>query len=269
MNWKNVKLVFHREVRDQLRDRRTLFMITILPVLLYPMLGLGVVEMMLTFSEQKRTVVVLNADELPTTPAFLDETGIMETWFPGGHDDAARLQIITDLPKDEVSGQESTGRSKRQLSPEKLLENGRALAANFSELQGVTDTEDRQAGLREIQDRLSDSFGKSGIQVLVMVPDGYAESIARLQSQDGVTEAAAESSLPPLQVIRNSADDKSAVAFARVQSALTRWEGALRSHTFAKAALRSDLQYPARLEWVEVARGDEVAANIWSKLFPE
>jgi len=82
MNWKNVKLVFHREVRDQLRDRRTLFMITILPVLLYPMLGLGVVEMMLTFSEQKRTVVVLNADELPTTPAFLDETGIMETWFP-------------------------------------------------------------------------------------------------------------------------------------------------------------------------------------------
>ena len=62
MNWKNVKLIFHREVRDQLRDRRTLFMITILPVLLYPMLGLGVVEMMLTFSEQKRTVVVLNAD---------------------------------------------------------------------------------------------------------------------------------------------------------------------------------------------------------------
>ncbi len=41
MSWKNIRLVFLREVRDQLRDRRTLFIITILPVLLYPMLGLG------------------------------------------------------------------------------------------------------------------------------------------------------------------------------------------------------------------------------------
>ena len=75
MSWKNVKLIFHREVRDQLRDRRTLFMITILPVLLYPMLGLGIVEMMLTFSEQPRTVVVLNAAQLPEHPAFLTEDG--------------------------------------------------------------------------------------------------------------------------------------------------------------------------------------------------
>ncbi|MEO1980281.1 MAG: hypothetical protein ABGZ24_07175, partial [Fuerstiella sp.] len=69
MSWKNVKLIFLREVRDQLRDRRTLFMITILPILLYPMLGLGMVEMMLTFSEQRRVVVVLNADEMPDTPS--------------------------------------------------------------------------------------------------------------------------------------------------------------------------------------------------------
>ena len=39
MKWSNVKLVLHREVRDQLRDRRTLFTIAVLPVLLYPLLG--------------------------------------------------------------------------------------------------------------------------------------------------------------------------------------------------------------------------------------
>lgn len=59
MRWKNAtRLVFLREVRDQLRDRRTLFMITILPVLLYPMLGLGIVEMMLTFSEQPHQLLL-------------------------------------------------------------------------------------------------------------------------------------------------------------------------------------------------------------------
>lgn len=45
MNWKNVKLIFLREVCDQLRDRRTLFMITILPLLLYPILGNGLLQM--------------------------------------------------------------------------------------------------------------------------------------------------------------------------------------------------------------------------------
>ena len=39
MNWSNVKLILAREIRDQLRDRRTLFMIAVLPVLMYPLLG--------------------------------------------------------------------------------------------------------------------------------------------------------------------------------------------------------------------------------------
>ena len=39
MRWSNVLVIFRREVRDQVRDRRTLFMIFVLPILLYPILG--------------------------------------------------------------------------------------------------------------------------------------------------------------------------------------------------------------------------------------
>ena len=39
MNFTNVKLILVREIRDQLRDRRTLFMIAVLPLLLYALLG--------------------------------------------------------------------------------------------------------------------------------------------------------------------------------------------------------------------------------------
>ena len=39
MQLENVKLIYVREMRDQLRDRRTLFMIAVLPLLLYPLLG--------------------------------------------------------------------------------------------------------------------------------------------------------------------------------------------------------------------------------------
>ena len=71
MNWKNVRLIFHREVRDQIRDRRTLFMVVVLPLLLYPGLAIGMVEVSLLFREQPRTVVVLGAANLPPKPPLL------------------------------------------------------------------------------------------------------------------------------------------------------------------------------------------------------
>ena len=44
MRWSNLFVIFRREVRDQIRDRRTLFMIFVLPILLYPILGIGVIK---------------------------------------------------------------------------------------------------------------------------------------------------------------------------------------------------------------------------------
>ena len=40
MFWTNVKLIYCRELRDQMRDRRTLFTIVVLPLLLYPILAM-------------------------------------------------------------------------------------------------------------------------------------------------------------------------------------------------------------------------------------
>ncbi|MEO2016069.1 MAG: ABC transporter permease subunit/CPBP intramembrane protease [Fuerstiella sp.] len=267
MSWKNVKLIFLREVRDQLRDRRTLFMITILPVLLYPMLGLGMVEMMLTFSEQRRVVVVLNADEMPTTPAFFNETGIDEQWFSGGKDDASRLQVVTDLSVDTSESIPASGR-RGEHSPAQLLQNGKTLAAKLAELKKASDERGANDNLSEIQDRLSNAFADSELQVLVIVPEGYAASIAALQNAANVDVDHTDEQPPSLLVVRNSADDKSVVAFSRVQGALNRWEDALRAQTFEMASLSPALQNPARLQWVEVARGEEVAANVWSKMFP-
>lgn len=267
MSWKNVKLIFMREVRDQLRDRRTLFMITILPVLLYPMLGLGMVEMMLTFSEQRRNVVILNADELPNQPSFLNEDGINEEWFSGGESDAARLQVVTDLPRIE-SDQEPAVVRHGQLSPDQLLKNGQLLAEQLQQLEQAIAAEERPADVAAAQDQLSTFFSNSGVQVLVVVPKGYAESILRLQSEANIQADGEQTEMAPLQIIRNSADDKSAVAFRRIEDALSRWETALRTDIFRNAELRTELQRPARLQLVEVARVEAMAANVWSKLFP-
>jgi len=64
MNWNNVKLIFLREMRDQLRDRRTLFLIAVLPLLLYPLLGTSFFQMTQFLRHQAATVLVVGDDQL-------------------------------------------------------------------------------------------------------------------------------------------------------------------------------------------------------------
>jgi sodium transport system permease protein len=47
MRWSIIRLIWLRELRDQLRDRRTIFMIAVLPILLYPVAGFGIMQMAL------------------------------------------------------------------------------------------------------------------------------------------------------------------------------------------------------------------------------
>ena len=310
MSWKNIRLIFLREVRDQLRDRRTLFMITILPLLLYPMLGLGIVEMMLTFSEQPRNVVILNSDELPTTPALLDANGIAEQWFRDGSEDVSKLRIVTDrlVPEDtpdlSVTASSSAPAEEVRHNPhgrtdEELVVSAHEIAARIQTLHGLrsrntsalqasiviqgdttrTSAEETEKTahepasrfhkLAESQNEISSLFEKSGIQVLVIVPKGYASSLQgmqqRIQNRDVESDG---HSAQPILVISNSADDKSAVAFGRIKGVLDRWEESIRYQSFEAASLPAELHHPARLAWIEVARDEQVAASVWSKLFP-
>jgi sodium transport system permease protein len=74
MRWSRIRLIFGRELRDQLRDRRTLFMIFGLPVLLYPILGFTVKELTAAFEQKPRRVVVVGAEHLPEAPPLLQAT---------------------------------------------------------------------------------------------------------------------------------------------------------------------------------------------------
>ncbi|PQO45747.1 ABC transporter permease subunit/CPBP intramembrane protease [Blastopirellula marina] len=72
MTWSNVKLILFRELRDQMRDRRTLFSIVILPVLLYPLMGLLVMQVMQFRQQNPARLQIIGAAELPESPPLLD-----------------------------------------------------------------------------------------------------------------------------------------------------------------------------------------------------
>ena len=59
MRWSIIRLIWLRELRDQLRDRRTLFMIVVLPLFLYPVLGYVVLHFTLGFRQKPSVVGVV------------------------------------------------------------------------------------------------------------------------------------------------------------------------------------------------------------------
>lgn len=70
MRWRIIWTIFRRELIDQLRDRRTLFMVLVLPVLLYPMLGMGMFKAAEMLSDKPDVVVVVGAENLPESPPY-------------------------------------------------------------------------------------------------------------------------------------------------------------------------------------------------------
>ncbi|HKM52312.1 MAG TPA: ABC transporter permease subunit/CPBP intramembrane protease [Isosphaeraceae bacterium] len=75
MNWSNLTVIFRREVLDQLRDRRTLFMIFVFPILLYPILGFGVLKVVAAMEKNPRVVVIVGAENLPKNEPLLSVEG--------------------------------------------------------------------------------------------------------------------------------------------------------------------------------------------------
>src|SRR5260370_19796317 len=92
MRWSIIRLIWLRELRDQLRDRRTVIMMAVLPLLLYPALGFGVLQFALSYAGRPNVVGIYGAENLtPTseepTPAdgLAASAGLWVLPAPGGN----------------------------------------------------------------------------------------------------------------------------------------------------------------------------------------
>ena len=97
MRWKNVKLIFHRELRDQLRDRRTLFMIAVLPLLLYPLMGTALLQIAQLRQVQPTKVWLIGSSHLPEEPVLLEDGQIAPSLFS-----SPDRAYLVELEVDEV-----------------------------------------------------------------------------------------------------------------------------------------------------------------------
>lgn len=314
IQWKNIKLILMRELRDQLRDRRTLFMVAILPLLLYPAMGIGMVQMTVMFSEQPRNVVLLGAKDLPQHPQLLEGDRFVSNWFMNPAD-AEKLRVITDAQGagDDLSDIDSEEREKLLEQAHKLevdlklhqqlLDTWDQLQVRLSQIQkkldqhpkqnqkepteGDTQSEEKQQLVQEQKKlgtekielaeqitqsnaRLSKQFAESQIQVLILFPPNLSkelELVSQKLARHEPIDFDPAVSLRPL-VLENTADEKSRLAFTRVQEALDAWENAILRDRLSRARLPENLPNPINPDVIDLAQDDQLAANLWSKLFP-
>lgn len=304
MRWNNVRLIFLREVRDQLRDRRTLFMIAVLPLLLYPALGIGMLELTLLFSEQPRTVVLLGEEHLPS-PELLVGNRFNSVWFliP---DNAEKLEVITErqaAPSEREDADEPDERTKRLLAQARAIqrelprqqeldravrhakdewtarldhwmkaqERGAATGAMpLDVIEAEVEYQRLNERQREGKRELGRMFSVSGMQVLVIIPSELKDKLEELNRrlQDRELTATDRDSYPHPEIIYNDADDKSLLTFNRVREVLDQWESQILKQQLELAHLPEGFTHPVKPTPTNLAMDEQRAANIWAKLFP-
>ena len=109
MRWPVVRLIAAREIRDQLRDRRTLFLILGLPILMYP-LFVGVGLLFIAAIKEKQLVVGVVGSEYLPKPA-VDISPIAGIAAGYAHKTLAFPQLIVDekFPDSYLAGDPDGG----------------------------------------------------------------------------------------------------------------------------------------------------------------
>lgn len=234
--------LFRRELIDQWRDRRTLLTVIFLPLLLYPILGLGMLQMMQFMGEKPTRVVVVGGQHLTandseaTTPLFGPE-GWNADLLMGNAKDLSQLEHI-------------------EFSDPAAEDAARQLAIVDSEAGGQQTI--WQATIqRELEAQSAD--------VLLWIAPG---KVTDPPSADSSIDA--DNSVKPtplrVQLFQNSASDQSRIAAGRVEAILSRWYSTNQAKklTAAEPGVEEALHYTAS----ELAPREQIQSQLWSRILP-
>lgn len=84
-------LIYMREMRDQFRDRRTLFTVAVLPILLYPLVGTLLLQIAQFTQQHSATVCIIGTENLEGSPPLLEGDAFHESLAEGQE----RIEIVT------------------------------------------------------------------------------------------------------------------------------------------------------------------------------
>ncbi|HVS34228.1 MAG TPA: ABC transporter permease, partial [Gemmataceae bacterium] len=214
MRWSIVRVIWVRELRDQLRDRRTIFMIAVLPLLLYPLIGLGIGELVVGIGQKPQVVGVYGVENLPAAaegdpaPLFV-------------RDADGSLRLAAEYVRDPDQQTEAAGAPRKLQPAPEIRELGTAGSAELT--------------IEEIKTRYGKPLDDRTVDVVVVVPSGFAANVG-------------EEKQAKLWVLERENDEHSHAVNDRFTAALSRWRKTLRETRLSRHGLRADFADPFRIE---------------------
>ncbi|HYV40067.1 MAG TPA: ABC transporter permease subunit/CPBP intramembrane protease, partial [Gemmataceae bacterium] len=254
MRWSIVRLIWLRELRDQLRDRRTLLMVAGLPLLLYPILGVAVLNFAVGFGERKSIIGIVNGPDQPMDfPTRPQGEGLSPlppfawlTTSPGTFDNvvgAAALNVCShtclDYPQLVHNGK--IGRLYLQQPSEKKL-----VPLNAALVQ-----------LEWLDKPRRDLLDEKKIDVMVSVGPDFWSGIEHGQ--------------PAITVEARDNDDSSRLAVQRLQFVLARWKKHIKEVRFVRNQLPNNFDDPFTIHEPDADKSSpasRTALDMLVRIFP-
>ncbi len=247
MNWRHIQLIYHREMRDQLRDRRTLFTIAVLPLLLYPLIGLLMMQVAQFNREYSVRIRVVGHENWPQAHPLLDPQRKLS--LPASATEPARLIEFSTEPW-PVDGEDLEGLRRTSSS---------AVQLDFVDAVLIVKPEFQA----HMQRRLASAS--------IKVEAGNAPEVATdLAEGDGVAEQATAPKFidDGLELVVNLARDHSQLAQSRLQRVLDSWQQSWISKELVLAGISPQLVEPLALSQTDVSPVSVRRAMLWSKVLP-
>jgi sodium transport system permease protein len=233
MNWSNVILILTRELRDQARDRRTIFMIAVLPILLYPLLGMSMFQVAQFMEEKSSRVLVAGTSGLvgrKDLPPLLDP------------EDACRFDV----------------RLFGDVGQDRLLD-----VTLFSEEPGR-----QRKPSQDVVVAVRDLVREGRYDGAVVLPPELPERLAEFRRAIEADEAAPRVDIRP-EIVYSTANEKSQIAFARLYPVMNRWVQAIGETNLKAAGIPAEAARPVDVGAADVAGQTKFkGAAIWSKVLP-
>lgn len=238
MKWPNVKLIFARELRDQLRDRRTLFTVAIMPMVLYPLMGMAMLQVAQFMREHPVNIWVVGEDNLPDQPALIVDGHLNPEFVDPKERDLIELKSWGDEDREYFS----TIKAFREQT-------------NVAQAPGLVD------------ELIQNEMQARGIDLAVFIPNQI--KIHRQPESAPFQESDATAApTSGIYVFQNSANDKSRISAERFNKTLNRWRNALVYETLEQNNIDLSLVQAVGVTNADVADKVGKQAAAWSKILP-
>lgn len=235
MMWSNVRRILVREVRDQMRDRRTLFMIFVLPLMLYPLLGMSLMQVTQFIREQPTRVLLLGFNEPADFPKLVRA------------DADGSIHFADEL----FSAVEEVRLLKLTIKP-----------------SNIAPADEKAASKQAIQDGEYEA-------ILYFPPDfnakliAFREQLRKLDAEQPVGLAQSlQPKVPSPEVFFNTANEKSQLAYRRLRDVIDKWSDAIGRQNLASRNLPETTARPFEFHNEDVADIEQKQAALWSKILP-